>query len=556
MGFADALKPSPELLSYASLFFSVIFIVLNSLCIPFVTVMFAGGIDKTHLDGVGLANTLYNIIVVSVSAGYSTTFDTYGPPVFGDSTKRKELGFVLVKCILQGALVYISVLGPYLCLVFLLDVLPGDGDTQEFRDIAVSFLRQTCCLGLLDFIIYLICKFFAIQKREKLLSVIAVSFIVVHILLNYLLVTVLGWKIPGLAIAGLLSRLIILALCLGVCGYLHRLGKLTWKPLDRTVLDGWRNMVKLGISGCCLVFVELGLWEAATFTSQFGPPNLLSAILIVFQVTSIVWAITTAVSYASAVLIGRSLGEGNVVMVNKYLKLSIYFTIIEAFVLSLIVYLARDPIVRLFTSDKDVIDMYNRGAWMVSLVVPLDHLQNVLSRGVLVAFGKQRFIALAMAAACYGFCLPCICCVILLTSWNVEGIYGAFGGFCLIMSIVWGLKIRALNYDTELEKTKSRVNKTGAKGEEEVGEKTAVEESATEMKNKVEEVQEGSIDNGLVIANECVDELVETVQITAESAVESVPNSKFRPQLVVPVLFVAAITWSGILTGLSFVFRP
>ena len=47
----------------------------------FVTLIFAGQIGEAHLAGVGLANTLYNIVVTSVSTGYSSVFDTYGPQV-------------------------------------------------------------------------------------------------------------------------------------------------------------------------------------------------------------------------------------------------------------------------------------------------------------------------------------------------------------------------------------------------------------------------------------------------------------------------------------------
>ena len=35
--------------------------------LSFVTILFAGTISQAHLDGVGLANTLYNIVVMSFS---------------------------------------------------------------------------------------------------------------------------------------------------------------------------------------------------------------------------------------------------------------------------------------------------------------------------------------------------------------------------------------------------------------------------------------------------------------------------------------------------------
>ena len=52
----------------------------------FVTLVFAGQISEAHLTGVGLAITLNNLVIASVSTGYSSVFDTYGPQVLGYSS--------------------------------------------------------------------------------------------------------------------------------------------------------------------------------------------------------------------------------------------------------------------------------------------------------------------------------------------------------------------------------------------------------------------------------------------------------------------------------------
>ena len=91
-------------------------IVSCKLLTAFVTIFFAGTLSQAHLDGVGLANTLLNVVVLSLSLGYTSVFDTYGPQVYG-SQEPRELVTVLVKCLLQGALVHLAILGPYLNLV-------------------------------------------------------------------------------------------------------------------------------------------------------------------------------------------------------------------------------------------------------------------------------------------------------------------------------------------------------------------------------------------------------------------------------------------------------
>ena len=82
-----------EFVKLSALFFTI---VVTSVMMPFITVIFAGNINQAHLDGVGLANTIYNVVALSVSSGYSSVFDTYGPQVHG-SAESSELGTVLVR---------------------------------------------------------------------------------------------------------------------------------------------------------------------------------------------------------------------------------------------------------------------------------------------------------------------------------------------------------------------------------------------------------------------------------------------------------------------------
>ena len=54
---------------FLSLFLPMLFSILVSMSTTLVTVVFAGRLGSTQLAGVGLANTLYNVILVSVRSG-------------------------------------------------------------------------------------------------------------------------------------------------------------------------------------------------------------------------------------------------------------------------------------------------------------------------------------------------------------------------------------------------------------------------------------------------------------------------------------------------------
>ena len=66
---------------FVTLGISVIFLSVTEMTMLFVTVLFAGKLGQIHLNGVGLANTIYGVCVAALTFGYSTVFDTYGPQV-------------------------------------------------------------------------------------------------------------------------------------------------------------------------------------------------------------------------------------------------------------------------------------------------------------------------------------------------------------------------------------------------------------------------------------------------------------------------------------------
>ena len=212
---------------------SFIFITGVYSLMAFITLIFAGQMSQAHLAGVGLANTLFNVAVTSVSSGYSSIFETYGPQVHGRSDRKSELGTVLFKCLLQGILVNLIIAGPYLNLVFIIDLLPDSGlysdtpdlgDPEDYRDIAVAYLRMTLMVEYLDYTLVMISKYFAIQGYGKFVYLVTVVMVGCHILFNYILVTVFQLGVYGLGLAAILGRLLPLLVSLTVCFVMVRLG--------------------------------------------------------------------------------------------------------------------------------------------------------------------------------------------------------------------------------------------------------------------------------------------------------------------------------------------
>ena len=468
-----------ELLSkeweFTKLAMSYLSIMVTAVAIPFVTILFAGNIDQAHLDGVGLANTIYNVVVMSVSSGYSSVFDTYGPQVYS-SADPSELSTVLLKCLLQGGMVHLVILGPYLNLVYAIDLLPNSGlypavqeeantvPVEDFREIAVQYLRLTALAEYLDYAVTMIQRYLAIQGQTKLVYTVSVVRTAVHVITNYLLVSVLGLKVTGLGLAAIIGRTIALAFAVGICIVNIKRGIFPWSGLKMKVLMGWKPMMKLGISGALNVFAEVALYEISTFCSQFAGTTTLSVVIILIQIMSVWWSIAFSISRTAATLIGKALAEGSALDVKRYTVLTLINTFLEIVPLAVGSYFLRGYLVRIFQHDPDVVDLFVKVFWLACLGLTVTHFQTNMNQGVLIAFGEQKFIAWSTSISCYGVALPFIIMTLFLTD---LGIIGIFLGWILsdtIILIAALVKISKTDINNEIQRSVQRV--TASTGED------------------------------------------------------------------------------------------
>lgn len=437
---------------------------LTGVLMAFTTLLFAGQIDKAHLDGVGLANSLYGAFILSLSSGYSSVFDTYGPQVYG-SGEKAELGTVLVKCLLQGGLVHLLILGPYLNLVYLINILPASlihGDTNsghDFREIAVQYLRITASVEYLDYSVTMICKYFAIQGQTRFVYVVSVIMVVTHIAANYLLVSVLRLGVIGLGMAAIIGRLAPLLVSVIICVVKVRRGQLFWSGLGVKTLLGWRKMIRLGVSGAFNCFAEMALYEISTFCSQFAGSDSLSVVIILAQIVAIWWAIAFSLSRTAATLIGKALGEGNTQKVKTCIKITLINTTMESLPLAFVSLLLRKQLVQIFSTDTEIVALYDSTFWITCLGLPINHFMNTLNQGILVAFGQQRFIAWTMSIASYAIALPFISLTIFYTDIGVVGVMLGWIISDFICLLTAAYKVYKLDIEKEIGKANARVKK-------------------------------------------------------------------------------------------------
>ena len=438
--------------------------------LAFITILFAGNINKAHLEGVGLASTLYAIVVLSLSQGYAMVFDTFGSQVYGSSDPG-QLTTCLIKCLLQGGMLHLILLGPFMNLVYIIDLLPNSGvyssldngqevDVQDFREIAVKYLRLMVPVEYLDYAMVVTSTYFIIQGRTKYVYLVSCILTAVHFLSNYVFVSVLGLGVEGLGLAAITGRSFALTVSLGICVVNIKTGSFPWNGLNIRVLTGWIPIMKLGVSGAVFVFVKVLMLEISTFCSQFVSMDTLSAIVILYQIYSVYLSLSAAIAHTCANLMGEALAEGNAANVKQYMILTMMNIILEVVPGSIICYFWRGSLVRLFTDDSDVIDLFCRVFWLVCVFLICSHLQLGVHQGILTAFGQQGYTAFNMIWSCLLVGIPIVISTIFFTDLGLIGILLGWTITKFILFITGLLKICWTDIDNEIQNSRKRVAKS------------------------------------------------------------------------------------------------
>ena len=438
--------------------------------LAFISTIFAGNISKSYLEGVGLANTLINILVMSLSQGYARIFHTFGPQVYG-SAEPGELTTCLMKCLLQGVMLHLFLLGPFLNLVYLIDMLPNSGvyptlDTgdssgvQDFRDIAVEYLRLTVPAEFLDYACVAVSTYFIIQGQKKFVYLVSLIMAASHFLANYILVSVLELGVEGLGLAANTGRFVALTVSFGICIYNIKRGSFPWNGITIEALLGWKPMIKLGLSGALFVFLKLLLLEISTFCSQFVSLNTLSVAVILIQIHSVFKSLAIASALTSSNIIGEALAERNVSNVKHYMMLTLINVSLEVVIGSAICYFWRGSLIRIFTHDQEVVELFCKVFWLACLFFVFSHLQMAVNQGILTAFGEQAYTARNVIWSCLLVGLPIVISTIFLTDLGLIGILLGLTITKFLLFITGLIKLWRTDISREIEKSRQRVAKS------------------------------------------------------------------------------------------------
>ena len=140
-----------------------------------------------------------------------------------------------------------------------------------------------------------------------------------------------------------------------------------------------------------------------------------------------------------------------------YGVISVVNTALESITVGVVCYLLKEPLIQIFQSDPQVIEMFTSTFWLGCIGLIITHLQTNMNNGVLVAFGKQRFIKWSMSIACYAIGLPFILASIFLTKLGVLGNLIGYAITDTLTLLAACVRVYQIDIAEEIEEAETRV---------------------------------------------------------------------------------------------------
>ncbi|GAP43311.1 putative efflux protein, MATE family [Lentimicrobium saccharophilum] len=269
-----------------------------------------------------------------------------------------------------------------------------------------------------------------------------------NIVFDLLFVVVFKWGIAGAAMATVLSQAGAFVTLVIYLNKKHPLINLSWRKLawDREV---FRESIRIGVpTGFQQTFVSLGMLALLRIVNDFGTDTV-AAYSVAGRIDGLASLPAMNFGQALSTYTGQNIGARKINRVGEGLRATLRMSSVVAVVTSLIIMIFREPLMTLFTSDPEVIQIGARYLLIVGGFYVLFSSMFVIG-GVMRGAGDTIVPMFITLLSLWLFRIPLA--AILSRSIGVDGIWWA-------IPIAWfmGMTLSFLYYRTGKWKTKTVV---------------------------------------------------------------------------------------------------
>ncbi|XP_027110387.2 protein DETOXIFICATION 49-like [Coffea eugenioides] len=326
-----------------------------------ISMLFLGRLGDLALAGGSLALGFANISGYSILSGLAMGMEPICGQAFG-AKRYTLLGLSLQRTVL---LLMLTSLPIALLWVNMKTILLFFGQDEAIAHEAQSYLMYTLPDLFAQSLLHPLRIYLRAQSITLPLTFCAALSILLHIPINYFLVTKLSLGIKGVALSGvwtnfnLVASLIIYILISGVY-------KKTWGGLTTECLKGWQSLLYLSIPSCISVCLEWWWYEIMILLCGLllNPKATVASMGILIQTTSLIYIFPSSLSFSVSTRVGNELGARQPAKAKLAAVVGLCCSFVLGFSALMFAVSMRHVWARMFTADKEIIAL-------TSLVLPI-----------------------------------------------------------------------------------------------------------------------------------------------------------------------------------------
>ncbi|KAB2088775.1 hypothetical protein ES319_A03G021600v1 [Gossypium barbadense] len=273
-----------------------------------ISMLFLGRLGELALAGGSLAIGFANITGYSVLSGLAMGMEPICGQAFG-AKRYKLLGLTMQRMIL--VLLLTSILIAFLWSN-MKKILLFCGQDENIANEAHSYILYCLPDLLAQSFLHPLRTYLRAQSITLPLTYCSTLAILLHIPINYLLVSVLNLGIKGVALGSIWTNF-NLVFSLIVYVKISGVYKKTWGGISCECLKGWKDLLNLSIPSCISVCLEWWWYEIMILLCGLllNPQATVASMGILIQTTSLIYIFPSSLSFGVSTRVGNELGANN-----------------------------------------------------------------------------------------------------------------------------------------------------------------------------------------------------------------------------------------------------
>ncbi|RLN42912.1 putative MATE efflux family protein [Panicum miliaceum] len=392
---------------------------------PMISMLFLGRLGELALAGGSLAIGFANITGYSVLSGLATGME----PVCGQAVGARNLllvGATMHRMVLLLLAVSVPVAFLWAHMEPLL-LLCG-------QDAAIAAAAQRyilLCLPDLLFQSFLhpLRIYLRTQSINLPLTACAVLTVAMHLPVNYVLVSVLGFGVEGVALASALANLNLVLLLLAYIYFsgVHRpTGGFTLSEKLFKDVTGWMRLARLAVESCASVCLEWWWYEIMILLCGLlaNPKATVASMGVLIQTTSLLYIFPSSLSFGVSTRVSNELGANRPGAARTAARAGLALSALQGLASFLFAVSVRGVWARMFTSDASILALTASVLPILGLC-ELGNCPQTTGCGVLRGSARPKDGAHINLGAFYGVGTPV---AVALAFWAGQGFRGLWLG--------------------------------------------------------------------------------------------------------------------------------